>query len=322
MNKIGIIGVGAVGSSFLYAALNKQVEANYILIDAFEKFAEAQAKDLNDAACSMPNCGSTFQAGTYNDLKDANILIITASVKPKGDKLQNRMELLTDNATLIKDIALNVKKSGFNGITILASNPVDIMATIYQQVSNFKPERVISSGTILETARMKKFLSQKLQIKSSSITGFVIGEHGERCIIPFLKMRIGLCSLKDFLANGTITKEWLDKLNDKVRAEAFEIISGKGITNFGIGENLAEIVAAINNDRQSVHSLGVQLPDCYKHSGIYFGLPVILSKDGYRHLPKLRLEEEEQKVFDEYSGEMKKTILDVLKDIKVKTTIK
>ncbi|MDC8918475.1 lactate/malate family dehydrogenase [Metamycoplasma hyosynoviae] len=316
--KIGIVGVGAVGSSYLYAALNKGVEANYILIDAFEKFAEAQAKDLNDAACSMANCGSTFEAGKYGDLADAQIVVITASVKPKEGKLQDRLELLKDNALLIKEIAENIKKSGFKGITIIASNPVDIMASVYQQVTKFEPSKVISSGTILETARMKKFLSQKLKVKASSITGFVIGEHGARCIIPFLKMRIGLGSLKDWLANGTVTKEWLDDLGKKVKDEAFEIISGKGITNFGIGENLAEITLAIENDRQSVYSLGVQLSKEYKNHGIYFGLPVILGKDGYRHLPKIRLEEDEQKLFDDYSREIKETVIEILNNLKIK----
>ncbi|ASI53672.1 lactate dehydrogenase [Metamycoplasma hyosynoviae] len=318
MMKIGIVGVGAVGSSYLYAALNKGVEANYILIDAFEKFAEAQAKDLNDAACSMANCGSTFEAGKYADLADAQIVVITASVKPKEGKLQDRLELLKDNALLIKEIAENIKKSGFKGITIIASNPVDIMASVYQQVTKFEPSKVISSGTILETARMKKFLSQKLKVKASSITGFVIGEHGARCIIPFLKMRIGLGSLKDWLANGTVTKEWLDDLGKKVKDEAFEIISGKGITNFGIGENLAEITLAIENDRQSVYSLGVQLSKEYKNHGIYFGLPVILGKDGYRHLPKIRLEEDEQKLFDDYSREIKETVIEILNNLKIK----
>lgn len=322
MTKIGIIGVGAVGSSYLYASLNKNIEAEYVLIDMFEKYAEAQAKDLNDAACSMVNCGSIFRAGNYKDLSDANIVVITASAKPKEGKLQDRMELLKDNAILIKSIAENIKISGFSGITIIASNPVDIMATIYQQVTKYDPEKVISSGTILETARMKKFLSKKINVKASSITGFVIGEHGSRCIIPFLKMRIGLGSLKDFLANGLVTKEWLDKLGQKVKDEAFEIISGKGITNFGIGENLAEITLAINNDRQSVYSLGVQLPKEYQNHGIYFGLPVVLGKNGYRHLPKIRLEEEEQKMFDDYSKEIKETVLKILKEIKVPTTIK
>ena len=156
MTKIGIIGVGAVGSSYLYASLNKNIEAEYVLIDMFEKYAEAQAKDLNDAACSMVNCGSIFRAGNYKDLSDANIVVITASAKPKEGKLQDRMELLKDNAILIKSIAENIKTSGFSGITIIASNPVDIMATIYQQVTKYDPEKVISSGTILETARMKK----------------------------------------------------------------------------------------------------------------------------------------------------------------------
>ncbi|AWX69333.1 lactate/malate family dehydrogenase [[Mycoplasma] anseris] len=318
MNKIGIIGVGAVGSSYLYASLNRNIEAEYVLIDAFESFAIAQAKDLNDAASSMISNGSTFVAGNYDDLKDAKVIVITASVRPKEGKLQDRLELLSDNAILMQEIALKIKASGFNGITVIASNPVDIMASIYQQVSGFDASKVISSGTILETARMKKFLSQKLNVKSSAITGYVIGEHGARCMIPFWKMRIGLCSLRDFITNNTIDQAWLDELNAKVKNEAFEIISGKGITNFGIGEGLAEITKAIVNDVQTVFSLGVQLPECYQAKGVYFGLPVILGKEGYRHLPKIRLEEKDQALFDSYSTEIKETVLEVLKRINTK----
>ncbi|WP_330463446.1 lactate/malate family dehydrogenase [Metamycoplasma gateae] len=322
MTKIGIIGVGAVGSAFLYASLNKWIEADYILVDAFVDYAKAQAKDLNDAACSMPNNGSTFKAGDYTDLKDAEIIVITASVKPKDGVLKDRLELLTDNAKLIADIGIKIKESGFKGITIIASNPVDTMACIFQQVTGFESCKVISSGTILETARMKKFLSEKINVKAGSITGFVIGEHGSRCLIPFSKMRIGLGSLKDWLANGTITKEWLDNLNQKVKDEAFEIITGKGITNFGIGENLAEITQSILTDRQSVYSLGVKLPEEYANSGIYFGLPVILGKNGYRHLPKIRLELEEQMIFDSYSKEMKETAIQVLKNLNIEPDFK
>lgn len=319
MTKIGIIGVGAVGSSFLYASLNKWIEADYVLVDAFVEYAKAQAKDLNDAVCSMANNGSTFKAGDYEDLKDAEIVVITASVKPKDGVLKDRLELLTDNAKLIADIATKIKDSGFKGITIIASNPVDIMASVYQQVTKFEACKVISSGTILETARMKKFLSEKINVKAGSITGFVIGEHGARCLIPFSKMRIGLGSLKDWLANGTITREWLDSLNQKVKDEAFEIITGKGITNFGIGENLAEITQSILTDRQLVYSLGVKLPKEYTNSGIYFGLPVILGKNGYRHLPKIRLEIDEQIMFDAYSKEMKETVLQILNNLGIES---
>ncbi|AXE60500.1 lactate dehydrogenase [[Mycoplasma] phocae] len=322
MTKIGIIGVGLVGSSYLYASLNKNIEADYVLIDKFMDYASAQARDLNDAACSMADNGSTFKAGNYEDLKDAQIVVITASVKPKEGVLKDRLELLIDNAKLIKEIGENLKRVGFSGVTIIASNPVDLMACIYQQVTKFEPCKVISSGTILETARMKKFLSEKINIKASSITGFVIGEHGARCLIPFSKIRIGLGSLKDWLANNTIDQKWLQNLNEKVKNEAFEIISGKGITNFGIGENLAILCQAILNDRQVILSLGVRLSEEYKHSGVYFGLPVILGKNGYRHLPKIRLDEDEQKIFDQYSGEMKDTIFEVLKGLKIKPDFK
>ncbi|WP_412031738.1 lactate/malate family dehydrogenase [Metamycoplasma buccale] len=317
MTKIGIVGVGAVGSTFLYACLNRNFEANYILIDAFQPYSEAQAKDLNDAACAMASNGSVFCSGSYNDLKDAKIVVITASVKPKNDKLEDRMELLNDNAKLIKEIAENIKKSGFQGITIIASNPVDLMACIYKQVTKFDANKVISSGTILETARMKKFLSSKLNVKASSINGFVIGEHGSRCIVPYEKIRVGFSSLNDFLENKLIEKNYLNQLLEDVKNEAFVIISNKGITNFGIGESLAEITSAIIYDTQAVYSLGVELTNDYKAKGIYFGLPVILGRNGYKHLPKIELNRIQQKEFDNYSLEIKETAIRMLKDLKI-----
>ncbi|AWX42948.1 L-lactate dehydrogenase [Metamycoplasma cloacale] len=318
MKKIGIVGVGAVGSSYLYASLNKNIEAEYVLIDAFETYAVAQAKDLNDAVSSMLCSGCHFKSGKYADLHDADIVVITASVKPKEGKLQDRLELLSDNAVLMKDIALNLKNVGFKGITIIASNPVDIMSCIFQQVSGFDAEKVISSGTILETARMKKFISSQLGIKASSVNGYIIGEHGARCMVPFEHIRVGMSPLYDFVKEGKLSNEWLATLTQQIRNEAFEIISGKGITNFGIGESLAEIAYAIINNTETIFALGVQLPDTYKAKGVYFGLPVILGEKGYKHLPKITLSNEEQKQFDEYSLEIKETVLQVLDKIDVK----
>ncbi|VEU78579.1 L-lactate dehydrogenase [Metamycoplasma arthritidis] len=320
MIKIGIIGVGAVGSSYLYACLNQNIEANYVLIDNFEPCAIAQAKDLNDAACAMPSNGSYFRSGTYNDLSDAEILVITASVRPKNDKLADRLELLNDNAKLMKDIANKVVAAGFKGITVIASNPVDIMASVYQQATQFDASKVISSGTILETARLKKFIAEKLNIKASAISGYVIGEHGARCIIPFSQIRLGMSSFLSM--SNDLDENYQNSVCEKVKNEAFEIIAGKGITNFGIGESLCQITSAIIGDKNAVFSLGVQLPSEYKHAGSYFGLPVILGKNGYSHLPKIMLSKVEQKMFDDYSKEIKETVLMLLKENEIKATIK
>ncbi|RMA78511.1 L-lactate dehydrogenase [Metamycoplasma subdolum] len=322
MKKIGLIGVGAVGSSFLFALLNRNVEANYVIIDTFKDFAIAQAKDLNDAACAMQNNDSTFIVGTYEDLKDAEIVVITASVKPKEGKLQDRMELLQDNAKLLNEIGLSLKKVGFKGITIIASNPVDIMACVYQQTTGFDAKKVISSGTILETARLKKFVSQELDVKPSSIEGFVIGEHGRCCVVPFSTIKIGKNTIEELRKTKKLSEKFLSELGEKIRNEAFEIIKGKGITNFGIGSSLTEIAEAILNNKKVICSLGVQLSKEFKANGIYFGLPVAVCKDGYEYLKDLNFTSQERKEFDEYSMDIKKIVIEILDKIGQKHNLK
>lgn len=179
-NKIGLIGAGAVGTSFLYSAINQGLVGEYILLDAFSPVAEGNALDLSDAQAILPSPFFSVRKGRYDDLADANIIVITAGRPQKPG--ETRLEMVAGNALIMRDIALNVKKSGFKGITIIASNPVDVLTLIYQEVTGFDPHKVISSGTTLDSARLRRLIGEKTKINSDAVQAYLIGEHGDSAV--------------------------------------------------------------------------------------------------------------------------------------------
>ncbi|GHU52642.1 hypothetical protein FACS189496_3080 [Bacilli bacterium] len=183
--KIVLIGAGSVGCSFLYSAINQGLASDYVLIDAFPQAAEGNALDLADAMAVLPNPVNSIKAGCYEDCKDADIVVITAGrpqIKKPDGTLETRLEMVSGNAVIMKDIATKVKLSGFNGITIIASNPVDVLTLIYQQVTGFDQHKVIGSGTTLDSARMRRLIGDKLNINSQAVQAFIIGEHGDSSV--------------------------------------------------------------------------------------------------------------------------------------------
>jgi L-lactate dehydrogenase len=188
--KIVLIGSGAVGTSFVYSALNQGLAANYVLIDAFAAAALGNALDLADTAATIADPFSSIKAGDYKDVKDADIVVITAGrpqrkiidEKTKKERLETRLEMTAGNACIMRDIALNVKKSGFSGVTVIASNPVDVMTRIYQEITGFKPNLVIGSGTTLDSSRLRRLISEKINVNAHAINAYVIGEHGDSSV--------------------------------------------------------------------------------------------------------------------------------------------
>jgi L-lactate dehydrogenase len=183
--KIGLIGCGAVGTSFVYSAINQGLASDYLLIDVFPAAAEGNALDLADTATTAPRAFNSIKTGNYNDLADADIIVITAGrpqIKKADGTLETRLEMVAGNAKIMKDIALNVKNSGFDGITVIASNPVDVMTLIYQEVTSFDQHKVIGSGTTLDSSRLRRLIGDKLNVNPQSIDAFLIGEHGDSSV--------------------------------------------------------------------------------------------------------------------------------------------
>jgi L-lactate dehydrogenase len=183
--KIGLIGCGAVGSSFLYSALNQGLGTKYVLIDAFPAAAQGNALDFADTAATVPTPFDYVKAGDYSDLSDADIVVITAGrpqIKKADGTLETRLEMVAGNSIIMKGIADSVKKSGFNGIVVIASNPVDVLTRIFQEESGFDSNKVIGSGTTLDSSRLRRLLGEKLDVNAQKIEADILGEHGDSSI--------------------------------------------------------------------------------------------------------------------------------------------
>lgn len=247
--KVVLIGCGAVGTAFLYGALNQGLFDEYVLIDAFEGMAKGNAIDTSDAIPNLPNPPKYIKHGTYDDCADADIVVITAGVaqKPGGE---TRIQLVGRNAKIIQDIANGVRESGFDGITVIASNPVDIITTLYTKMTGFDPHKVIGSGTSLDSVRLVETLAEKYKVHPSNVCAYVVGEHGDSSVSVFSKATIGGVSLSAF--GGKLSDSQQRKIHNDVMRRAYKIINLKRATFYGIGAALNRICKAVLHDQNAV----------------------------------------------------------------------
>lgn len=282
-NKVVIIGCGNVGMSYAYALLNQRTYVNrLVLIDLNKDRIEGEVMDLNHCLPYAPSKIS-INIGDYQDCKDANIVMIAAGAAQKPG--ETRMDLIHKNAAIFKDIIDKVMASGFNGIFLVATNPLDVMTYLTYKYSKLPANKVIGSGTSLDTARLQNIIGKKLCINPKNIQGFVIGEHGDSEFIPWSNANIGLQNIREYM-----TLEEMIEIEDEVRNAAYEIINKKGATYYGIGMALVRITNAILGNENTILALSVydEKNDCY------IGLPAIVNKNGADRLIKLKLTKEEE----------------------------
>ena len=218
--KVALVGTGFVGMSMAYSLLNQGGINELVLIDVDKEKAIGEAMDLSDGVPCSPST-MVIKAGDYKECKDANIVVITAGVPQKPG--ETRLDLLKTNSKIIKEITQNVISSGFDGIFLIASNPVDILSYIVQKTSHFPSSRVIGSGTVLDTARLRSLLGEHLQISSKNIHAYIMGEHGDSSFVPWSKSYVGCKSLIDILNQRKEEEDILDRFHTKVRDEAKKI---------------------------------------------------------------------------------------------------
>lgn len=294
--KTVLIGTGMVGMSFAYALLNQGVCDELVLIDINKERAMGEAMDLNHglafAASSMK-----IYSGDYGDCADADIVVICAGVAQKDG--ETRIDLLQRNAEVFRSIVTSVTASGFNGIFLIATNPVDIMTRITCRLSGFPPCRVIGSGTTLDTARLRYLVGEYLGVDPRNIHAYVIGEHGDSEFVPWSQ---ALVSTKPVLtvceeSNGKYRKEELEKISERVRTSAYTIIKAKSATYYGIGMSLVRIVKAIFGNENSVLTVSAKLNGEYGKKDVYAGIPCIVNRDGVKEILTLSLNDDELERF-------------------------
>ena len=303
--KIILVGAGAVGCSFLYSAMNRGLASEYGIIDVNKANVEGQTLDFEDGSAPSDYPFNVFPA-EYSDCKDADLVVITAG-RPQLPG-ETRLNMVEGNAKIMKEIATNIKQSGFKGITVIASNPVDILTLIYQEVTGFDKKTVIGSGTSLDSARLTREISKRINIAPQSIQAYVLGEHGDSSVSAFSVATVGGLPLSYFVKNKRIDESEFPKIHEFVWRKAYEIIERKRATFYGIGVNLANICENIIRDSRKVLAIGAFLEGQYKNSGIYTGVPAVVSVNGIEEIIEFTLSDAEQKQFDNSVKQLKEVV--------------
>lgn len=281
-NKIVLIGCGNVGMSYAYALLNQYSYVDeLVLIDLNKDRIEGEAMDLNHCLSYSPS-KVQVRVGDYPDCKDARIVVIAAGAAQEVG--ETRMDLIHKNSKIFKSIVDSVMESGFNGIFLVATNPLDVMTYLTLKYSGLEPSRVIGSGTTLDTARLRYLISQKINICPKDIEAYVIGEHGDSEFVAWSNANIALTGIDFFL-----DEEEKASLEEEVRNSAYEIIKRKGATYYGIGMCLVRITSAILEDKKII--LPVSSYD--KKNDICISTPAIVDKNGVREKIYIPLDERE-----------------------------
>ena len=295
--KIVLIGTGMVGMSFAYAALNQSVCDQLVLIDLNIVRAKGEAMDLNHGL-SFSNSSMKIYAGDYSDCSDADIVVICAGVNQKPD--ETRLSLLQRRNKGFEAIVPRVVSSGFDGIFLVATNPVDIMTRVTYELSGFNAAKVIGSGTTLDTARLRYLLGEYFEVDPRNIHAYVIGEHGDSEFVPWSQAILGVKPIYDMLHDETerYKMDELDKISNDVRTAAYEIIKAKGSTYYGIGMAICKIVRAIFHNENSIYTTSVRLRGEYGlRNDVFIGNPCIINSGGANRILELNLMSDELEKF-------------------------
>lgn len=281
-NKVVIVGCGNVGMSYAYALLNQRTNVNeLILIDLNKDRALGEAMDLNHCLAFAPS-KIDIRCGDYTDCSDAKIVVIAAGANQ--NKGESRMDLIYKNSKIFKSIVGDVVKSGFKGIFLVATNPLDVMTYLTWKYSGFDYHRVLGSGTSLDTSRLRYLIGDKLGIGPKNIHAYVIGEHGDSEFVPWSNATVGLQNVGKFLS-----VEEKQEIADEVKNAAYKIIEWKGATYYGIGMCLVSITNAILGDENRI----ITVSTYDKENDVFIGLPTIVNKRGARGRVFVDLTEEE-----------------------------
>lgn len=307
-SKVVVVGTGMVGMSYAYSLVNQGTVEELVLIDIDHQRAEGEAMDLNHGLAFAPRKMKIY-AGNYKDCHDADLVVITAGVNQKDG--ETRIDLLNRNAKIMTSVVNQVMESKFDGIILVASNPVDILTYVAKKASKLPSNKVIGSGTSLDTARLRYEISNKINISVSNIHAYILGEHGDSEFVCWSNAYVGVKPMVDVIESmKEIEFEDLNKIYINVKQAAYEIIKRKKATYYGIGMTLVTITSAIINNENRIIPISVYNDGIYDiDKDLYIGLPAVLNSKGVHHIVKLKLNEEENLKLKD-SAKILKDILD------------
>ena len=310
IQKTAIIGCGFVGSTIAYTLLQRGTFSEMVLIDADTKKAEGEEMDINNGLPFVH--AMDIYAGDYDDIKDAALVIITAGANQKPG--ETRLDLVQKNTKILRSIIHDIKAAKCEGILLIVSNPVDILTCVALKESGFPKERVIGSGTVLDTARLKYLLGEHLKVDSRSVHAFIIGEHGDSELAVWSTANISGIDIGHFSELRGCTSEvhvW-EAIYQDVRDSAYEIIERKGATYYGIGIAVARIAECIIRDSHAVLPISVFLSGQYGLQGLCLSIPTVVGQNGAEQVLEIELDAKERQKLIESAEEIRKTLSQIV----------
>jgi L-lactate dehydrogenase len=290
--KVVIVGAGAVGATYAYALAQSGVAEEIVLTDMNQELLKGQVLDLVHGQPFFPTV--SIKAGNEDDYADASMVVITAGAAQKPG--ETRLQLLQKNAGIVGGIAEKVAASGCNGVMLIVSNPVDVMTYVAYKRSGWERGRVIGSGTVLDSARLRYFISQHCGIDVHNVHAYVLGEHGDSEFAAWSMTHVGGIAIEEYCPYCGKCEGWTEKrrwMQKQVRDSAYHIIDAKGSTNFAVGLALVRITAAVLRDQKSMMTVSVVLEGEFGLSGLALSIPCIISNRGVERVVDSPLSEEE-----------------------------
>lgn len=289
--KVVLVGDGAVGSSYAFAMAQQGIAEEFAIVDIIKERTEGDAMDLEDAtAFTAPK---NIYSADYDTCKDADLVVITAGAPQKPG--ETRLQLVDKNLKIIKSVVEPIVKSGFDGIFLVAANPVDILTYAVQKLSGFPKNKVIGSGTSLDSARLRVALGKKLHVDPRDVIANIMGEHGDSEFAAYSSATVGGKPLLDIAKDEGISEDELLKIEDDVRNKAYEIINRKGATFYGVATALMQISKAILRDENSVLPIGAPMNGEYGLNDLYIGTPAVVNASGVAKVIEVPLNDREKK---------------------------
>lgn len=302
--KVAIVGGGMVGMSFAYSLLNQNICDELCLIDIKKERIRGEAADLSHGLPFAPSSMKIY-SGEYSDCADMDIVAICAGVPQLNG--ESRRDLLQKNYAVFKSIVEPIVESGFSGVFLVATNPVDVLTKVVYELSGFPSGRVLGSGTTLDSARLRYMMSDYFKVNPRNVHAYVIGEHGDSEFVAWSNAMLSVVPISELERKNEKLMDDLKKIAVDVRESAYEIIKAKGATYYGIGMVLARLTRAILNDENSVFTVSSYLKGQYGEKGIYVGVPAVVNKNGVREILEMQLSQSEMEQF--------KTSCNILRDM-------
>ncbi|MFN2340348.1 MAG: L-lactate dehydrogenase [Halanaerobium sp.] len=307
-NKIAVIGAGGVGATTAYALMVQGVGSEIVLIDVNKDKAEGEAMDLRHGA-SFVNPVDIY-AGDYEDLADAKLIVITAGAAQKPG--ETRLDLIKKNTGIFKNIISSITKYNQDGILLVVTNPVDILTYLTYKLSGFPANRVIGSGTVLDSSRFRSLLSKNCGIADSNVHGYIIGEHGDSEVPVWSLTNIAGTKIENYCPicdqDCTDKEHSLEEISDQVKNAAYEIIEKKGSTFYAVALGVSRIARAILRDENSVLTVSSLMEGYYGVEDMSLSLPTLINSNGIERVLELPLSEKEEKAFKDSAEHLKENI--------------